>query len=427
MEQKRLTTQRKRSACGQLRTLALELGVEEGNAHLDMTIQQFDSLANDLEMRCTTPQQHGKLRQVVAHFHNRPASAPLTWLSTGDCSTRTRRQRSGSGWTAVPAAVPRLFVHLQFKPLWGAHVGRLPSLDWNIGVSEALECDNGAAVDWTSLRCVVFVGVRPDAAPCTARGPRLRQALDHGHFYVYANKVGTLRVETSGYIPWEDYPVKGWWLDNLWTEHKLSHDVYLEYSYRVRIGFMGRQRQIDCVREHERKLAFQAQQRQVADALALLMRPFRPEVLSRLQPWVSQYQSVQLRYKFLVLRGGSQTGKSTLAKSLGHLFGWRRPFVQTVQSAEAPDLKAYSPEEHGYILFDNVNHMDFILNERALFQANNDLHTLGASRTGIYSYSVWLFRCPLVVTVDLSAVWEGSEPWLADNMFELFLDGPCYL
>ena len=57
---------------------------------------------------------------------------------------------------------------------------------------------------------------------------------------------------------------------------------------------MGRQRQVDCVREHERKLAFQAQQRQVADALALLMRPFRPEVLSRLQPWVSQYQSVQL-------------------------------------------------------------------------------------------------------------------------------------
>ena len=135
---------------------------------------------------------------------------------------------------------------------------------------------------------------------------------------------------------------------------------------------------------------------------------------------MSQYQSVQLRCKFLVLRGGSQTGKSTLAKSLDHLFGWRRPFV-------APDLKAYSPEEHGYILFDNVNHMDFILNVRTLFQANNDLHTLGASRTGIYSYSVWLFRCRLVVTVDLSAVLEGSEPWLADNMFELFFDDPCYL
>ena len=72
-----------------------------------------------------------------------------------------------------------------------------------------------------------------------------------------------------------------------------------------------------------------------------------------------------------------------VGKKLGSLV-WGRPFVQTVQSAEAPDLKAYRPEEHGQILFDNVNHMDFILNERALFQANNDLHTLGASRTGIY-------------------------------------------
>jgi len=77
---------------------------------------------------------------------------------------------------------------------------------------------------------VVFMAVTPDASPCVARGPRFRQALDHGHFYVYANKIGTVRVATSGYVPWVDYPVKGWWLDNLWTEHKLAHDVYLEYA-----------------------------------------------------------------------------------------------------------------------------------------------------------------------------------------------------
>ena len=88
------------------------------------------------------------------------------------------------------------------------------------------------SVDWTSLQRVMFMGIKPDAAPCTARGPRLRQALDHGHFYVYANKIGTLEVATSGYVPWQDYPVTGWWLDNLWTERKLDHDVYLEYAPR---------------------------------------------------------------------------------------------------------------------------------------------------------------------------------------------------
>ena len=38
-----------------------------------------------------------------------------------------------------------------------------------------------------------------------------------------------------------------------------------------------------------------------------------------------------------------------------------------------------------------------------MFQANNDLHTLGESKTGMYAYDVWLHRVPIVVTVDLSA------------------------
>ena len=49
-------------------------------------------------------------------------------------------------------------------------------------------------------------------------------------------QVGTLKVATSGYEPWKDYPVKGWWLDSLWSEHKLRHDVYIRYAlgpYRV--------------------------------------------------------------------------------------------------------------------------------------------------------------------------------------------------
>ena len=180
------------------------------------------------------------------------------------------------------------------------------------------------------------------------------------------------------------------------------------------------------VKAHECAAALQQKQQEIAGRLALLQRPFRSDVLAALGPWASQYAELKMRYKFLVLRGGSQTGKSTLAKSLGDTFGWKPPYVQTVQSAPAPDLKEFEREEHGYILFDNVNHMNFVLNEQALFQANNDLHTLGSSRTGNYAYSVWLFRTPLVVTVDLSAEWNSSELWLADNMFEVVLESPCY-
>ena len=75
----------------------------------------------------------------------------------------------------------------------------------------------------------------------------------------------------------------------------------------------------------------------------------------------------------------------------------------TLQSATDLDLRNYDPDFHSYFLFDNVNDMKFVLDQRALFQSNNDVHTLGESKTGMYSYDVWLFQVPLVVTVDFEA------------------------
>ncbi|CAJ1447485.1 unnamed protein product, partial [Effrenium voratum] len=327
-DSKRLTTQRKRAAGGELRALASELGVQDDNLRLDMTAEQFRRAAGRLVESCATPDQRRQLERAVNRYQN----------------------------IVVP-------------PLPGRAAENARSQGEEAGVEE---------------------------------------------------------VATSGWVPWSDYSVKGWWIDNLWTEHKLRHDVYLDYACKIRVGFSGRQRQVESVRAYECAAAFQQKQQEIAGRLELLKRPFRPDVLEALRPWANQYAELKMRYKFLVLRGGSQTGKSTLAKSLGDAFGWRPPYVQTVQSAPAPDLKEFQREEHGYILFDNVNHMDFVLNERALFQSNNDIHTLGSSRTGIYSYPVWLFQMPLVVTVDLSAEWNSSELWLADNMFEVFLESPCY-
>ena len=102
------------------------------------------------------------------------------------------------------------------------------------------------------------------------------------------------------------------------------------------------------------------------------------------------------------------------------------PFVQTVQSATAPDLRSYDADVHPYIVFDNVNDMKFILDFRALFQANNDLHTLGESRTGCYVYDVWIYKVPIVVTVDMTATWDPQELWIRENCFDVFLQGPCW-
>lgn len=142
-------------------------------------------------------------------------------------------------------------------------------------------------------------------------------------------------------------------------------------------------------------------------------------------PWEKQYKETLERFKFLVIRGASRTGKSTLARTLGG--PGRTPFVQTVQSAESPDLKAYDPDFHPYLVFDNVNSMSFVMDYRAMFQANNDIHTLGESRTGMYSYEVWLWQVPIVITVDLSADWDTEDAWIKENCVDILLEGPCWV
>ena len=197
---------------------------------------------------------------------------------------------------------------------------------------------------------------------------------------------------------------------------------------QVRLGFPNRLKMAEAVKERERAEFLRQQRAAVALKLAPLRKAFKPDVIQRLRPWKDQYTKVVDRYHFLVLRGASRTGKSTLARGLGVALGLGgEPFIQTVQSAESPDLRNYRPEVHKYIVFDNVNNMKFILDYRALLQANNDVHTLGDSRTGCYAYDVWIHQVPIVVTVDLSACWDPHESWIKDNCFDVYLDGPSWL
>ena len=100
--------------------------------------------------------------------------------------------------------------------------------------------------------------------------------------------------------------------------------------------------------------------------------------------------------------------------------------MQTVQSSPAPNLKAFDWTFHRMIVFDHVNNLDFMLNWRALMQANNDMRILGDSSTGMYAYHVWLWKVPIVLTVDTQAVWDSENSWVKENCFEVVFDEPCY-
>ena len=61
-----------------------------------------------------------------------------------------------------------------------------------------------------------------------------------------------------------------------------------------------------------------------------------------------------------------------------------------------------------------------------LMACNSDVHSLGQSKTGIYRYSVYIFAVPIIMTVDHSAEWDSSEPWLAENVELIDLYEPCF-
>ncbi|CAJ1415011.1 unnamed protein product [Effrenium voratum] len=229
------------------------------------------------------------------------------------------------------------------------------------------------------------------------------------------------------------------------SEHAQNMDrlhlhVYIEFhkapdwtslrplACKVRVGFVGRLKQVEAVQLREQQQAFQGEKAAADAVLETLKRPFKQHVLELVREWASQYSMPLLRYKFLVLRAGSRCGKSTLAKSLHQELAWLKPpYIQSVQDDVSADLRGFNRRKHGFLVFDNINNMSFILSQRALFQSNGDVHTLGQSKTGVYSYDVYLYRIPIVFTVDHAATWDSLEPWMAENMVLIELSEPCFV
>ena len=98
-----------------------------------------------------------------------------------------------------------MFVHVQQLRYLPKHLGRVSCLVGNTRVSTAVDGNSGEsadagrlhlhvfmefgrAVDWSTLRPVCFHGICPNAQPTQGRGAKQREVVNHGHFYVFAQK-----------------------------------------------------------------------------------------------------------------------------------------------------------------------------------------------------------------------------------------------
>lgn len=121
----------------------------------------------------------------------------------------------------------------------------------------------------------------------------------------------------------------------------------------------------------------------------------------------------------LVLYGPSCTGKSRLARSL---YGEMRTLVVDVQHAEHPDLRGFKRSAHAAVLLDEVASPAFIVANKKLLQAHVDGALLGQSATQLYTYDVWLWRVPLMLTTnnfDCSKLTDAEKNWVTTNCVDV--------
>ena len=283
--------ERKRAALTALRELAEELGLPVSRRKVDLSGPDFTALHAQVLEACTTEPQRSRAADALSRFRTAtlpplpvaqgaggpapPAVAPPASAAASAPAPETEspgefRLRSTSclfTWNNTG------FANWNLESLWATFLLFLRGLhfviEWTATMERSLQSKEQGRVhlhafvefkkapDWTSLEAMRFLAGLPNASPTRARGDNIRVVKDQGHFYAWAWKEGTLYVATSGYEPWKDYAVKGLWIDDLWTQHKLSHDVYLEYAAQVRVGYVNRAKQVEAVRARERSAAQQ--------------------------------------------------------------------------------------------------------------------------------------------------------------------------
>ena len=271
-----------------------------------------------------------------------------------------------------------------------------------------------SAVDRTT-QAFFFEGLRPNARPNDLLGEawatkRWQASVDRGHFYVWADKIGTVR-DSSGkpcvegnYAPaWSDsvcrYRVQGDWPQKLWQAYKLTDETYESYLHLCRDSAPARAKNLEVCRAWRKKRELEKKVEQRVKRIRAnpeLYQSFAevPEV----KPWLQEFEKDALRYPLLLVHGPSRVGKTEWACSL-----FKKPLKVLLGDKDFfPDgLRKLDRDCHDALVLDDLRDLKFVRDNQEAFQGKYDaLVEFGSSATGMYSYSLDLYRFPVVLTIN---------------------------
>ncbi len=244
-------------------------------------------------------------------------------------------------------------------------------------------------------------------------------------YYVTCPKVGSI-TQSSTLSANTDYVVQPQWIWNLLAAQKIT-------AVKAREEFVSQCRDLprllaalDKFKAETRTTRLAKTVDYVTDMLAKQRRPFR-----RLEPvhlWLAEHKSISMRYKFLVLTGPSQTGKTQYALSL---VGTGRCLELNMAATSEPDLRDYDHEAHDMILFDEMA-ASAVLLQKKLMQAPACLLGMASSKTNLYAYSVWVHAKLLVICsnrwdMEVADMPAADSDWLVQNSVVIRVHEALYI
>ena len=137
-----------------------------------------------------------------------------------------------------------------------------------------------------------------------------------------------------------------------------------------------------------------------------------PKVAHALE-WLGEFKKDALRYSLLIALGKSGAGKTEWGKSL---FG--NPLtLQIGPLGQFPDgLRKFNRKIYDGLVLDDIRDLKFIEDHQDKLQGKYDARLeFGTTAGGTCAYSKWLFRIPVVVTINFSTLhleWLLSHDWL---------------
>ena len=167
-----------------------------------------------------------------------------------------------------------------------------------------------------------------------------------GLYYLQTPKIGSI-FRSGSLEPFKDYLVSGEWIMNLVQAGKMEYHVARDELVRSAKNLPRLLQSLDRWHAEVQRCKLRGRMERVQREVDATRKPFK--CIPIIDDWVKSHSEFAMRFKFLVLCGGSGLGKTQFAKNLVPA---GKCLELNMACAPEPDMREYDFNLHDLVLFD---------------------------------------------------------------------------